>query len=79
MRKYFLVTWTFVSLLMSAAFIGGTVLGTAVTLHYVPAEAPPVEEGAHLLVLRTCKLPDANGAMTVFVMEEDKHKCWRWK
>ena len=29
--------------------------------------------------VKTCKLPDADGAMTVYVMESEKIKCWRWK
>lgn len=30
-------------------------------------------------IVSSCRLPDVNGAMTVFVMEENKIKCWRWK
>lgn len=29
--------------------------------------------------VKTCKLPDADGAMTVYVMESERIKCWRWK
>jgi len=39
----------------------------------------PIEDRPQLTAVRTCKLPDANGAMTVYVMESDKIKCWRWK
>lgn len=30
-------------------------------------------------VIKSCRLPDAEGAMTVFVMEHGKLRCWRWK
>ena len=30
-------------------------------------------------IVSSCRLPDVNGAMTVFVMEDGKMKCWRWK
>lgn len=26
-----------------------------------------------------CKLPDRDGAMTVFILEDGELKCWRWK
>lgn len=37
------------------------------------------EASADEVVSKACRLPDINGAMTVFVMENDKLKCWRWK
>jgi hypothetical protein len=36
-------------------------------------------EAQHRTAMLTCKLPDVNGAMTVFVMEGGKIKCWRWR
>jgi hypothetical protein len=30
-------------------------------------------------IVSSCRLPDVDGAMTVFVMEDGKMKCWRWK
>ena len=30
-------------------------------------------------IVKACNLPDVNGAMTVFIMEDNKMKCWRWK
>lgn len=30
-------------------------------------------------IVSSCRLPDVNGAMTVFVMEDGLMKCWRWK
>lgn len=30
-------------------------------------------------IVSGCRLPDVNGAMTVFIMEDNKIKCWRWK
>jgi hypothetical protein len=31
------------------------------------------------VLIKACRLPDMNGAMTVFVMENDYLKCWRWR
>jgi len=39
-------------------------------------EYRPVEDES---ALRMCKLPDVENAMTVFVMDRNKIKCWRWK
>lgn len=29
--------------------------------------------------LRSCRLPDTNGAMSVYIMESEQIRCWRWK
>lgn len=37
------------------------------------------QENQQMAVVKACRLPEADGSMTVFVMEEGKLKCWRWK
>jgi hypothetical protein len=57
-----------------AALLGALLVGL---VHLAFAGGAPVEEDH--VVIRGCRLPDANGAMTVFVMEDNKLKCWRWR
>jgi hypothetical protein len=38
--------------------------------------APPVEDTA---IVAACRLPSQDGEMTVFIVENGKMKCWRWK
>lgn len=45
-------------------------------LLHVPAEAEPVNDEP---MIAACRLPSQNGEMTVFVVEDGKMKCWRWK
>lgn len=59
-----------------AAMLGALLTGLVV---YVNAEAKDVAVGDSLAVVKGCKLPDGNGAMTVYVMEGEKLRCWRWK
>lgn len=55
--------------LVSAAFVG--LLWTTVLEAH--------QENQQIAVVKACRLPEVDGAMTVFVMEEGKLKCWRWK
>lgn len=47
----------------------------AVGMHYKHRH----EQDQSIRAVKTCKLPDADGAMTVYVMESEQIKCWRWK
>jgi hypothetical protein len=38
--------------------------------------AQPVEDTG---LVAACRLPSADGEMTVFIVEGGKMKCWRWK
>ena len=60
-----------------AGFTGGIgMAATAVNAYYnVPND---LHEQQRKMVMG-CNLPDVNGAMTVFVLEDEKLKCWRWK
>ena len=40
-----------------------------------PAAAPIVDEPLRA----ACRLPSANGEMTVFIVDGGKMKCWRWR
>lgn len=55
--------------LVSAAFVG-LIWTTMLEAH---------QENQQMAVVKACRLPDVEGAMTVFVMEEGRLKCWRWK
>ena len=58
-----------------AAFLGAL----AVLLwQYIPTApaAQPVDDTA---IVAACRLPSADGEMTVFIVEHGKMKCWRWK
>lgn len=57
-----------------AALLGAVLVGLVV---FVSAEAKDlvVDDG----VVKGCRLPDVEGAMTVFVMEDGQLKCWRWR
>lgn len=58
-------------------FVIGLVTGMALTVWLM--REPVVDERQERAMVNTCKLPDADGAMTVYVMESEQIKCWRWK
>lgn len=55
--------------------LGAIVAAVVATMVWRPTKAEPVEDA----IIKACRLPDENGAMSVFVMEDGKSKCWRWK
>ena len=57
-----------------AVFLGGL----AVLLwHHIPVS--PAAEVVDEPMRAACKLPSQDGEMTVFVVENGKMKCWRWR
>ena len=40
-----------------------------------PAAQPVDDTG----LVAACRLPSADGEMTVFIVDHGKMKCWRWK
>ena len=38
-----------------------------------------VEPAAQKVALSVCPMPQTEGEMTVYVVENGKIKCWRWK
>lgn len=59
-----------------AAGLGAALMGL---LFYAHAETPQAVVNDPHPVIKGCRLPDVDGAMTVFVMENGQFKCWRWK
>ena len=67
---------------ISRMMLSGVVLGLAsamVAWGLWSAIAIADQEVEQMAVVKACNLPDVNGAMTVFVMEDNKLRCWRWK
>ena len=57
-----------------AAMLGGALV---MLLNHIPEPvAAPVEDSP---LVAACRLPSQDGEMTVFVVENGKMKCWRWK
>lgn len=62
---------------MAVAVVAGMlVTATAFAVGYKAKEVPA---GIQEQALRTCYLPQAEGEMTVYVVEGGVIKCWRWK
>ena len=68
--------------LMLRVLVFGVFVGVLGSLSFAVAQqsVPPIDviHQQHQMH-KTCQLPDVDGAMTVFVMEDGKIKCWRWK
>lgn len=66
---------------ITRGFIAGVLLVmlAGMALWFFGTPSARASEAQHRTAMLTCKLPDANGAMTVFVMEDNKIKCWRWR
>ena len=57
-----------------AAMLGGVLV---MLLNHIPEPvAATIDESPFV---SACKLPSQNGEMTVFIVEDGKMKCWRWK
>ena len=62
---------------MAVVLVAGLFVGAATAaVGYKVKEAPP---GIQDKALRTCYLPQAEGEMTVYVVENGAIKCWRWR
>jgi len=79
MQKHLLVTKQRIHGILITGFISGSmVVAIAWILSLYISEIYQADTNeAH--IVSSCRLPDVNGAMTVFVMEDGKMKCWRWK
>jgi len=44
--------------------------------YFIDRSAANVEDDA---MVSACKLPSRDGEMTVFIVENGKMKCWRWR
>lgn len=54
-------------------------IGLATTLANAYYNVPSDLHDQQRKMFNGCELPDVNGAMTVFILEDGKLKCWRWK
>jgi len=62
---------------MAVVLVAGLFVGAAAAAAgYKVKEVP---EGIQEQALRTCYLPQAEGEMTIYVVENGAIKCWRWK
>lgn len=58
-------------------FVGGVSMASVGVHAYY--NAPDGLDSQQRKMAQACKLPDRDGAMTVFVLEDGKLKCWRWR
>lgn len=61
---------------MAVVLVAGLFVGAAAAVGYRVKE---VEPAAQRVALAACNLPQAEGEMTIYVVENGKIKCWRWK
>jgi len=76
MKPYVVDGGTMVKRMGITLLAGVFFTAAAMTVLYKLNEAPP---GIQELALRTCYLPQAEGEMTIYVVEGGVIKCWRWK
>jgi hypothetical protein len=58
--------------LLSGAFVG-------IVVTSIGYRVKEVEPAAQKVALSVCPMPRTEGEMTVYVVEDGKIKCWRWK
>ena len=62
---------------MAITLVAGMfVSATAIAVGYKVKE---VEPAAQKVALSVCPLPQGEGEMTIYVVENGAIKCWRWK
>lgn len=62
---------------MVVMLVAGLFVGAAAAA--VGYRVKEVEPAAQKVALSVCPLPQTEGEMTVYVVENGKIKCWRWK
>lgn len=62
---------------MAVVLVAGLFVGASAAA--VGYRAKEVEPAMQKKALAVCPMPQTEGEMTVFVMEDGKMKCWRWK
>ena len=62
---------------MAVVLVAGLFVGAAAAA--VGYRAKEVEPAAQKVALSVCPMPQTEGEMTVYVIEDGKIKCWRWK
>jgi hypothetical protein len=62
------------------SFIAAILGALAVLLwQYIIPSAPAAQPVEDTGLVAACRLPSADGEMTVFIVEGGKMKCWRWQ
>jgi len=62
---------------MAVVLVAGLFVGAAAAA--VGYRVNEVEPAAQKVALSVCPMPRTEGEMTVYVVEDGKIKCWRWK
>ena len=60
-------------------FLAAILGALAVLLWQHIPEAPAAQPVEDTGLVAACRLPSADGEMTVFIVEHGKMKCWRWR
>jgi len=61
---------------MAVVLVAGLLVGASAAAGYRVNE---VEPAAQKVALAVCQLPQTEGEMTIYVVENNAIKCWRWK
>ena len=62
---------------MAVVLVAGVLVGVAATA--AGYRVKEVEPAMQKVALSVCPLPQTEGEMTVYVVENGAIKCWRWK
>ena len=76
MKPYFIYVSVMVKR-MAVVLVAGLFVGAAAAA--VGYRVNEVEPAAQKVALSVCPMPRTEGEMTVYVVEDGKIKCWRWK
>ena len=67
----------FLAIAIMAVLVAGLFVGAAAAA--VGYRVKEVEPAAQKVALSVCPMPQTEGEMTVYVIENGVIKCWRWK
>jgi len=76
MKPYVIDGRTMLKRMAITLVAGMFVSATAIAVGYKVKE---VEPAAQKVALSVCPLPQGEGEMTIYVVENGAIKCWRWK
>ncbi len=62
---------------MAVVLVAGLFVGAAAAA--VGYRVEGVEPAMQKVALSVCPMPQTEGEMTIYVIENDAIKCWRWK
>jgi len=76
MKPYVVDRLTMFKRMTFAVLFGMFISATALAVGYKVKE---VEPSAQKKALSVCQMPQSEGEMTIYVIENGAIKCWRWK